>query len=114
MQYDKNSVICSGEDYTVACVDLETKRCKHILRYAIDAQPEVSNNRLRGHTDTVYAIQTQDQLVFSGSGDGHVRIWDSRKSGSKCEHIIHLHKRVRALSLRGSVFASGGGRCSFR
>ena len=68
----KDSWLVSGSrDSTIRVWDLDTGRCRHVLR---------------GHTDSVRCLELQGRFAVSGSYDHTVRVWDYQR-GTVCRPL---------------------------
>ncbi|XP_064622444.1 F-box/WD repeat-containing protein 7-like [Lineus longissimus] len=68
---------------------------------------------LKGHTENVTCIDSNGQVIVSGSADKTLRIWDIHTC--RCIHKIGSHSdAVTAVKIKGNVIVTGCADCSIR
>ncbi|KAF7256758.1 hypothetical protein EG68_08889 [Paragonimus skrjabini miyazakii] len=93
VQYDVNRVVCGTRDGTIQLYSRDLLRRERVLR---------------GHLGSVLCLQYDDSklLIFSGSTDGTVRVWDI-ETGRNLYTIRHHNSGVHALRFQRDTLITG-------
>ncbi|XP_067950213.1 THO complex subunit 6 homolog [Watersipora subatra] len=62
--------------------------CGDGLVHQWNIETGVYQTRFSGHTNVIQSINLQENLIYSASEDGTVRVWDKRVSQAQAQHVM--------------------------
>ena len=70
---------------------------------------------MSGHSKPIYCMDTQEDLIVTGSSDKWLKVWSSSSSGGSCLHTLKGHtKTVQSVQLEGHLIFSSSKDASIR